>query len=75
MTARPTLRTVVLACVLLWASLDVWPAPANAAGKFPSRLTDRAFWTLVSDLSEPDGHFRSDNLLSNEIWYEQALGL
>ena len=40
---------------------------ASAAGKLPARLTDRQFWTLVTDLSEPGGSFRSDNLLSNEL--------
>src|SRR5512143_4109512 len=39
----------------------------TAAGTLPSRLSDRDFWTLVTDLSEPGGSFRSDNLLSNEL--------
>src|SRR4029077_1086694 len=38
-----------------------------ATGALPSRLTDQEFWTLVTDLSEPGGSFRSDNLLSNEL--------
>lgn len=38
-----------------------------AAGKLPARLTDKQFWALVTDLSEPGGSFRSDNLLSNEL--------
>jgi hypothetical protein len=33
----------------------------------PARLTDQEFWTLVTDLSEPGGSFRSENLLSNEL--------
>ena len=32
----------------------------------PPRLADTEFWALVTDLSEPGGSFRSDNLLSNE---------
>src|SRR5438105_10697241 len=40
---------------------------AAATGALPARLTDQEFWTLVSDLSEPGGSFRSDNLLSNEL--------
>jgi len=40
---------------------------AAATGALPARLTDHEFWTLVSDLSEPGGSFRSDNLLSNEL--------
>ena len=42
------------------------PAHAAAASHLPSRLSDREFWTLASDLSEAGGTFRSDNLLSNE---------
>ena len=33
----------------------------------PARLTDQEFWALVSDISEPGGSFRSENLLSNEL--------
>lgn len=40
---------------------------AATAAVLPSRLADREFWTLVSDLSEPGGSFRSENLLSNEL--------
>jgi len=33
----------------------------------PERLTDQEFWKLSADSSEPDGNFRSENLLSNEF--------
>ncbi len=39
---------------------------ATAAEQLPARLGDQEFWALVTDLSEPGGTFRSDNLLSNE---------
>jgi hypothetical protein len=32
----------------------------------PVRLTDQEFWRLTEDMSEPNGVFSSDNLLSNE---------
>jgi hypothetical protein len=35
--------------------------------RLPARLTNQEFWTLTTSLSEPDGNFRSDNLVSNEI--------
>src|SRR5689334_2141387 len=52
-----------------------WSATAGAqpAETIPPRLTDAEFWRLVSELSEPNGSFRSDNLLSNEVFYERAL--
>jgi len=33
----------------------------------PAHLTDQDFWALVTELSEPSGSFRSENLLSNEL--------
>ena len=39
----------------------------------PSRLTDLEFWRLVEDLSEPDGGFPGDNLLSNELLFAQLV--
>ena len=45
-------------------------APVNT---LPTRLSDQAFWKLVTDLSEPNGNFRSDNLVSNEIRYQWVL--
>ena len=34
--------------------------------ELPARLTDEEFWRLVEEFSEPNGYFRSDNLVSNE---------
>lgn len=48
-------------------------APAPAPARLPDRLSDSEFWKLVTDLSEPGGSFRSDNLLSNEIWLQYVI--
>ena len=45
----------------------------TAAQSLPTRLSDQEFWKLVTDLSEPDGTFRSDNLLSNEVWLQYVI--
>jgi hypothetical protein len=50
----------LLALCLLVARLDAFQAA------LPASLTDREFWSLTEQLSEPNGFFRSDNLLSNE---------
>jgi hypothetical protein len=39
----------------------------------PARLTDQEFWRLSQELSEPNGFFRSDNLVSNEIWFQWVI--
>lgn len=39
----------------------------------PSQLTDTQFWQYSSEFSEPDGAFRSDNLLSNETWFQYVI--
>ena len=39
----------------------------------PARLTDHEFWKLSEQLSEQDGIFRSDNLVSNEVWLQYVI--
>jgi hypothetical protein len=48
-------------------------AEAPATSRLPDRLTDAEFWKLITDLSEPGGSFRSDNLLSNEVWLQYVI--
>src|SRR5258707_13380961 len=49
-------------------------APALvAADSLPARLGDQEYWKLVTDFSEPNGFFRSDNLLSNESYFQQVI--
>jgi hypothetical protein len=43
------------------------------AQALPSRLSDAEFWKLSADFSEPNGTFRTDNLLSNELRYPEVL--
>jgi len=42
----------------------------TVAESLPARLSDAEFWELSTALSEPDGYFRSDNLVSNEHTYQ-----
>ena len=61
---------------LLIAILAPWfisAQPPAVAGSLPEQLTDTAFWTLSQELSEPNGFFQSDNLLSNEIWMQYVI--
>ena len=44
-----------------------------SAKSVPTELNDRDFWRLVDDFSEPNGYFRSDNLLSNENFFQHVI--
>ena len=44
-----------------------------AASRLPSRLTDREFWRLSTDFSEPGGFFRFENFLSNEGSFQSVV--
>src|SRR5262245_55568891 len=64
--------TGLIALVLLLALAPRFTFPP-AAESLSSRITDHEFWRLISDLSEPNGFFRSDNLLSNELWFQYVI--
>jgi len=57
------------------------PAPASAPPvareaprpTLPDHLSDAEFWKIVTEFSEPNGFFRSDNLLSNEVWMQYVI--
>lgn len=76
-------RLSLLAATMLAACLAALPlaldvraqaqAGSPAAGSLPARLTDKEFWKLVSDASEANGTFRSDNLLSNEVRFQYVI--
>ena len=49
------------------------PAAEPRRVAIPDRLSDQEFWQLVTDFSEPNGFFRSENLLSNEVWLQNVI--
>jgi hypothetical protein len=57
---------------MLFAVLALFVQLAGAQS-LPTELTDEEFWKLSSELSEADGTFRSDNLLSNELWFQYVI--
>jgi hypothetical protein len=68
-------RSLLLLAAVLAASLTGFvPDSLRAvAPALPDRLTDREYWNLVTEFSEPNGEFRSDNLLSNEIFLQYVI--
>ena len=65
-------RLLTPAIGLLLAVLAISPGRAGSAD-VPARLTDQEFWRLTEELSEPDGTFRSDNVLSNEMVFARLV--
>jgi hypothetical protein len=57
---------------ILATSIVVFASPALAQS-LPAKLSDSAFWKLVTDFSEPGGYFRSDNFVSNETTYQWVI--
>jgi hypothetical protein len=66
MHRRRNLLTLCLLFTLVLAVPGIRPA-GFAAAELPGRLSDQEFWSLSVDFSEPDGSFRSENLISNEM--------
>jgi len=63
------LRRVLAAAVLLVVVTRV----ALVADAQSERLSDEEFWRIATDFSERAGTFQSDNLLSNERWFQHVL--
>src|SRR5258708_4261505 len=51
----------------------VLAAAALASPQSPARLSDAEFRTLIASLSEPGGTFVADNIVSNEIAFQDVL--
>src|SRR5215831_15825759 len=74
-TTRFTLRAMLRhrrlnAFTAVAVTLALYVAVSFAADQIPARLADQEFWALLTSLSEPNGSFRSDNLLSNELRHQ-----
>ena len=71
----PRRHIFVLTVTTLFSLLGVaLVAPrGRAADTLPRQLSDRAFWQMIVDFSEPGGVFRSDNFLSNETTYQEVI--
>jgi hypothetical protein len=71
-------RFLLFAAAILTASLCALTLGSvsdelRGAESLPSKLSDQEFWRLSTEFSEPNGTFRSDNLLSNEMWLQYVI--
>ena len=48
-------------------------AASLPADTLPERLTNEEFWRLSQELSESNGYFQSDNLVSNEVYLQWVI--
>jgi hypothetical protein len=66
----------LFAPLILVGSLGVWVWTQNISATqldLPPRLSDDDFWRLSASFSEPDGFFRSENLVSNETTFQDVI--
>jgi hypothetical protein len=72
-----TRRTLILIAVLALAPalrvLPPLPPAQTSASRLASRLSAPELVTLMTELSETDGFFRSDNLVSNELFMQRVI--
>jgi hypothetical protein len=73
MMRRRHVLVLVTALFSLSGVALVSPRGEVAADSLPKRLSDRTFWQMIVDFSEPGGVFGSDNLLSNETTYQEII--
>ena len=71
-------RWLAAAAGMVMMALAAVPTPLASrasvpADTLPARLSDQAFWKLSAELSEPNGYFRSENLVSNEHTYQYVI--
>jgi len=72
--ARRSIRSVSAAVALTFLFYGCGPAPSRPVLEtLPAQLSDREFWKIITDFSEPGGYFRSDNFLSNESGYQTVI--
>src|SRR5262249_14205269 len=73
MSRGASIRFGILTVAVSALVLCVTPTSRPRAEALPQQLDDRTFWMLVSEFSESGGTFRSDNLVSNELAFEQVI--
>ena len=73
MLRRRHVFVIITALFSLSGMALVGPRDRVAADTLPKQLSDSAFWKLVTDFSEPDGFFRSDNFISNETTFQEVI--
>ena len=66
------MRNIHVRLLAVLVCLVVIPA-LYAQRQIPERISDEDFWHMVSDFSEPNGSFHSDNFVSNETMFQRLI--
>ena len=73
LTSRRSQVAASLALIAMFGGVSLSLGSRVAAPSVPERISDEAFWRMVTEFSEPGGFFRSDNFVSNEITFQWVL--
>ena len=78
MTRRTPVLVAAAVLLVILGALCLSPRRATpprvaVTSSLPDRISDKDFWQLVDTMSEPNGFFRSDNLLSNEDTFQYVI--
>ena len=66
--SRRSVLTTVLVFTVTRAGFAQTAAPA-----LPSEISDKDFWRMIVDLSEPGGTYPYENFVSNELQYQDVI--
>jgi len=73
LTSRRSQVAASLALIAMFGGVSLSLGSRVASPSVPERISDEAFWRMVTEFSEPGGFFRSDNFVSNEITFQWVL--
>src|SRR5437762_12643511 len=70
---RRILLASATALIAFLGPLSFTSSPLVATEFLPAELSDEAFWNMITEFSEPNGYFRSDNFVSNETTFQYVI--
>ena len=70
-TRRSALKTALLLALVVTPTLTCYAQ--TTAPALPSEISDKDFWRMIVDLSEPGGTYPYENFISNELEYQDVV--
>jgi hypothetical protein len=71
LTRRSVLRTALFFAAVVTLALTCFAQ--TTASTLPSEISDKDFWRMIVDMSEPGGTYPYENFVSNELEYQDVL--